>query len=491
MISKDVQAQIVRLHYAEKWRLTTIARHLGVHHSTVRRVLQNHGVELVALVRRPSIVDPYRDFIQETLAKYPRLPASRLYEMVQERGYPGQPDHFRTLVAQYRPRKPAEAFIRRTTLPGEEAQVDWGHFGTLDVQGGKRPLYAFVMVLSHSRHLFVRFFLDMKTGTFLRAHQLAFDDFGGVPRVLLYDNLKSVVLERQADIIRFNPQILDFARHYRFDPRPCNVARGNEKGRVERAIRHIRTSFVPARTWTDLDDLNAQATAWAETVADRRRWVRDRTRLVAEVFAEERDRLLPLPDSAAATEDRRSVSIGKIPYARFDGNEYSVPHERVRRTLTLLATPTQVRLLDGAEVVAHHTRSWAKGQSIEDPSHLEGLLESKRRARRAHGTTRLCESIPSARTLLEGAALRGHNLGAIVSALLKLLDQHGASLVESAVAEAVGAGVVHAAGVRQVLEHRLEEQPPTVGLHLSTAAQAKDASVRPHDLASYSVGGEA
>ena len=491
MIPKELEAQIVRLHYAEKWRITTIARQVGVHHATVRRVLRNHGVDLAEVVRRPSMVDPYRDFIQETLAKYPKLPASRLYQMVRERGYPGAPDHFRTIVAQYRPRPAAEAFIRRRTLPGEEGQVDWGHFGTLDVPGGKRPLYAFVMVLTHSRHVFLRFFLDMKGGTFLHAHQLAFDDFGGVPRVLLYDNLKSVVLERQGDVIRFNGSILDFARHYRFEPRPCNVARGNEKGTVERAIRFIRTSFSPARTWRDLDDCNAQAKRWCRDVADKRRWVRDRTQSVAEAFAEERPRLLALPEVRAPVEDRRVVSVGKVPYARFDANEYSVPHERVRRKLVLLATPEQIRVLDGPEVVAVHPRSWGKGEVIENPAHIEGLLEKKRRARRHQGLHRLTEASPSARALVEAAAQRGHNLGSLVSALLSLLDRHGPAPVEAAVVEALEAGVVHAAGVRQVLEHRQADEPPAVGVHLSAAAQAKDLPVRPHALRAYDLGSDA
>ncbi len=490
MIPKDLEARILRLHYAEKWLLTTIARHVGVHHGTVRRVLRSHGVELEAVVQRPSIVDPYRDFIQETLAKYPKLPASRLYEMVRERGYPGAPDYFRAVVAQYRPKRPAEAFVRRTTLPGEEAQVDWGHFGTLDVAGGRRPLYAFVMVLAHSRHVFLRFFLDMKGGTFLHAHQLAFDDFGGVARVLLYDNLKSVVLERQGDIIRFNPQILAFASHYRFEPRPCNVARGNEKGRVERAIRYIRTSFTPARTWSSLEDLNAQAIRWCTEVADQRRWVQDRTLSVAEAFAEERPRLLRLPDSRAPVEDRKIVSIGKVPYARFDSNEYSVPYDRVRRKLTVLASPSQIRLLDGAEIVAVHERTWGRAQTVENPAHVEGLLEAKRKARRHQGMDRLRAALPSARALIEAASQRGHNLGALVRALLALLDGHGPQVVEEAIVEALGAGVVHAAGVRQVIERRQTTDPPAVGVHLAPEIRDKDPVIRPHALSSYDLGGD-
>ena len=144
-------------------------------------------------------------------------------------------------------------------MPGEQAQVDWAHFGKLQVGRAVRPLWAFVMVLSYSRRPFVRFFPGASMPFFLRGHAEAFAEFGGVPRVLLYDNLKSAVLERHGDAIRFNPTLLELAAHYRFEPRPVAIARGNEKGRVERAIRYVREAFFEARTYADLADLNRQA----------------------------------------------------------------------------------------------------------------------------------------------------------------------------------------------------------------------------------------
>ena len=140
--------------------------------------------------------------------------------------------------------------------------------------------------------------------SFLRGHVAAFDAWGGVPRVLLYDNLKSVVLERRGDAIRFHPTLLGFAGQYRYEPRPVAVARGNEKGRVERAIRYVRDGFFAARTFKDLDDLNAQAEAWCIGPAADRRCPDEPDRTVREVFAEERARLLRAarqPGAAART----------------------------------------------------------------------------------------------------------------------------------------------------------------------------------------------
>ena len=242
----DIEAQILRYYHAEKWTIGTIARQLHVHHSVVRRVLARAGLPGIGAAPRPSRIDPYLPLIRETLEKFPTLTASRLFAMVRERGYRGNPDHFRHFVAQHRPRRPAEAYLRLRSLPGEQAQVDWGHFGQLQIGRARRPLMAFVMVLSHSRQIFLRFFPDARMENFLRGHVGAFTAWGGVPRVLLYDNLKSAVLERRGDAIRFHPTLLGFAGHYRFELRPVAPARGNEKGRVERAIAYIRGAFFAA-----------------------------------------------------------------------------------------------------------------------------------------------------------------------------------------------------------------------------------------------------
>src|SRR4051794_29995178 len=313
---REIEAQILRYYHAEKWTIGTIARQLHVHHSVVRRVLAQAGLPGIGAAPRPSAVDPYLPLIRQTLEKFPELTASRLFAMVRERGYPGRPDHFRHLIALHRPRRPAEAYLRLRSLPGEQAQVDWGHFGHLQIGRARRPLMAFVMVLSHSRQIFLRFFLDARMENFLRGHVGAFTAWNGVPRVLLYDNLRSAVLERRGDAIRFNPTLLSFAGHYRFEPRPVAVARGNEKGRVERAIGYIRGAFFAGRRFTDLDDLNAQADDWSRGLAADRRCPAEPERMVRQVFAEEAQHLLPLR-SASAAGDRLMCSRQLCGAARF------------------------------------------------------------------------------------------------------------------------------------------------------------------------------
>ena len=486
-INKELEAKILRYHLVEHWGVHTLARQLGVHHSTVERVICQAGLPQAPRAPRASILDPYLGFIMETLEKYPTLTAERLYAMVQERGYTGGPSHFRARVAQLRPRPPAEAYLRLKTLPGEQAQVDWGHFNYVQIGRAKRPLMAFVMVLSWSRQIFLRFYLNARLENFLRGHVAAFEAWCGSPKVLLYDNLRSAVLERHGEAIRFHPTLLALSAHYHFEPRPVGVARGNEKGRVERAIRYIRDNFFAGRAWRDLDDLNAQAETWCGGRSAQRPCPEERHLSVQQAFAQEQPRLLKLPVNPFPTEECMAVSVGKTPYVRFDLNDYSVPHTRVRQTLQVVASLTQVRVLDGAEVVAQHPRAYGKGEQIEDPAHIEALLKSKHQARYHRGQDRLVHAVPSSGELLQQAGARDYSLKGIVSALLELLADYGAGELELAIQEALEQQVPHPNAVRQVLERRREQrhQPSPIAITFPDHAKANEVIVRPASLAPY------
>lgn len=486
-ISPDLEAQILRYYHVEKWRMNTIARQLHVHHGTVARVLRQAGLPRLGAPARPSAIDPYLPFMRETLQRFPTLTASRLYAMVVERGYRGRPDHFRHLVSLHRPRAPAEAYLRLRTLPGEQAQVDWAHFGHLAIGRARRALMAFVMVSSYSRSIYLRFFLEARMENFLRGHVGAFAAWSGVPRVLLYDNLKSAVLERVGEAIRFHPTLLAFAAHHRFEPRPVALARGNEKGRVERAIRYVREAFFAARSYVDLADLNAQAAAWCNGPAAERACPQEPALRVREALAQEQPQLLALPEHPYPVLERVVVKVGKTPYVRFDLNDYSIPHTHVRRHLVVLAEPERVRVVDATTVLAEHPRSYDKGASIEDPAHLEALVRTKRAARQHRATDRLAHAAPAARTLLVRAAERGHNLGSITAALGRLLDRYGGAELQAAIEAALAQDVPHPNAVRLALERRRQErhQPPPVAVALPAHLQAREVAVAPHRLDTY------
>jgi len=487
-IPADIEAQILRYYHAEKWKVFTIARQLHIHHDVVHRVLAQAGLPRFGGPSRPSQIDPYLPFIREKLQTFPTLTAARLYVMVRERGYRGRPDHFRHVIARHRPRRKAEAYLRLRSLPGEQGQVDWAHFKHLEIGRARRPLMGFVAVLSHSRQVFLQFFLDARMESFLRGHLGAFTAWGGTPRVLLYDNLKSAVLERCGDAIRLHPTLLSFAGHYHYEPRPVAVARGNEKGRVERAIRYIREAFFAARTFKDLDDLNAQAKAWCQGAAADRLCPDDpQRRTVRDVFAEEATRLLPLPDNPFPLFERVEVSVGKTPYVRFDLNDYSVPHGYVRRILTVLADPHEVRIVDGAEVLARHPRSYDKGAQIEDAAHIKALVDEKHAAHKHRATDQLAQAAPASQTLLARAAERGAHIGAIINGLLRLLERNSAAELQAAILDALARDEAHPNAVRHALERRRLQRgdEPPVAVVMPAHVQARDTQVQPHALETY------
>jgi transposase len=488
-VTAEESAAILRLHHVEGWPVGTIGAELGRHHDTVEGVLADGGLGVQKVTTRPRLVDPFLPFLKETLDKYPRLRASRLWSMAKARGYTGSKSGFRAIVRRLRPRPAAEAFLRRAVLLGQEAQVDWGHFGKLAVGRALRDLWVLVIVLSYSRLRFLRFSLRAAMPSFLRGHVEGFRFFGAVPRVILYDNLKSAVLEREGSAVRFHPTLLGLAGHYRFEPRACAPYRPNEKGRVERAIRDVRDNFFAAREFRDIDDLNEQARAWCLEIARERRVPDARELTVEQAFQQELTKMIALPSDDFPVEEHVAVRVGKTPYVRFDKNDYSVPHTHVRRELTVIATDDRVRVVDPEEatvVLADHRRSFDRDQRVEEPAHLRALIEQKRHAHQSRGFDRLFSVVPSSRAMMEKLAERGGNLGATTSGLLQMLDRFGAELLERAVAEVVGHDQPHLRAVHHVLDRLRYEagMPPPLSVPVTRDERAA-VHVRPHPLATY------
>lgn len=488
MIPAELRARIRRLFFAEHWRIGTIAGELGVHHDTVRRAIEAERFLRPGVVHRPSMLDAYKAFVGETLEQHPRLRATRLFEMARDRGYRGSVVQLRRYVATVRPAPRSEAYLRLQTLPGEQAQVDWGHFGTIRVGHARRALSCFVMVLSWSRAIYARFALDQTLESFQRGHVAAFAALGGVPRTILYDNLKSVVLERAGDHVRFNEAMLFFAGHYHFAPKPCAPYRGNEKGKVERTIQYLRDGFFAARRFSSVQDLNAQLAAWIERTAHARKVPGDpESRLVRDALVEERPRLLALPEHPHDCHATRWVTSGKQPYVRFDRNDYSIPHHLVGKPLVLVATENEIRITNGSHVFATHRRSWDEKQVIEDPAHIEELAREKRRAHDLRGRDRLRAACPSADPFLEALAVRGEHLGGQVVRLLKLLDRYDAGELEAALKDALARGAIGAASVAHVLDQRARARrhAPKLDVVLPDDPRVRDLRVTPHALGSY------
>ena len=323
--------------------------------------------------------------------------------------------------------------------------------------------------------------------SFLRGHVHAFADWGGLPRVLLYDNLRSAVLERRGDAIHFHPRLLELCAHYHFAARPCQVRAGNQKGRVERAIRYIRDSFFAARPFTTLEDFNRQALAWRDREAHGRPWPGGDHRTVAEAFAEEKPRLLPLPAHRFDSDMLIPVQSGKTIYVRFDLNDYSIPPVAVGRPLVLAASESTVRILDGSQEIARHRRSYDRRQQILDPAHQEELLKEKRKAFGSTRGGRLAQAVPESEALLDAAFGRGESAGSQTAQLLNLLDLYGARELRAAVCEALERKTPRASSVAFILNQRRrsnKRRTPSP-VDLSRHPELENLSVTPHALETY------
>ena len=263
---------------------------------------------------------------------------------------------------------------------------------------------------------------------------------GGVCRTLLYDNLRSAVLERHGEGVHFHPRLLELCAHYHCAPRPCAPGRGNEKGRVERAIRYIRDSFFAARNFTTLDDFNAQAWRWRDEVAHTRPWPDDPKITVADAFEQERPYLVELARHPFDTDEVIPVRSRQTIYVSFDGNQYSIPRAGVGRPLTLIASDRLVRILDGEKELVHHRRSYERRRRIEVEAHILELLAEKRRARGSVASQRLLTAAPESEAFLEAAFARGESAAAQTGRLLELLDRYGAQELCAAITEALKSG---------------------------------------------------
>lgn len=367
--------------YRKGVSISEIARLTGHDRKTVRAVI-NEPLLPVRPDPKPRVrkIDPWVEYLQQRIADGV-LNAHKLYIEIKAQGYPGKETQVRDFVQPFRQeRLKQQATVRFETAPGEQAQVDWGHFGFIQHKGRRRRLYGFVMTLGWSRASYLEYTVSMELAHFLRCHVRAFHYFGGVPRQLLYDNLKTAVLARNADgTIRWHPQYLDFATYYGFTPRACQPYRAQTKGKVESGIKYVRGNFWVGLHYVDLADLNLQARQWLDTVANVRvhgttgevPW----TRLPLEG-------LMPVagkPDYDTSLLTYRHSSSDCL--VSYEGNLYSVPAAYARQRLLVRETEAHELAIegpDGRELVRHQLAD-GSGQRIVIPSHYDGVLTRQMR----------------------------------------------------------------------------------------------------------------
>ena len=480
----ETEAEIVRLHYAEHWPVGTIATQIQAHPDVVRRVL-GLGEPRAPSQLRPRIFDPYRAFIDDQLGRYPKLLATRLYDMVRERGYRGSVRTLRKYVALVRPRPKRQAYLVTETLPGEQAQVDWAYVGKIPVLGGERAIWLFVIVLAHSRAMWAEFVIDLTVHSLCRSLVRGAAAFGGAPRQWLFDNPKVVVLERVGTAVRFHPTLLALCAAMRVEPKLCAVRMPQHKGKVERAIRYLRDRFLAGRSISSIDDGNRILARFIDEIAHVRPHPTIAQRSVGDVFAAERTRLLSIPDPLPETDRVEPVQVDAQAFVRVDTNRYSVPTDHAGHVRTLVVDDRTVRVVDGKVVLAEHARSWGRRQVIEQAAHRTALVAQRKAARDLKGRDRLRAIVPSFDRIVERWAVSGSSLGLRVTRSIKLLDLYGDHVFAAAVADLDARGLADVGALAIACEQHRKGRHRPVPVELVLPAHLDDADVIPHDLGAY------
>lgn len=450
VMQPELWAEIKRLGQAEKLKISEIARRVRVDRKTVRRVLASEGLPVVTRTpRQPSKLEPYKKYIEERLKTYPHLCGSVIYDELRRQGYTGKIRILREYLAAVRPNQ-KEVYLRIETAPGEQMQVDWANCGSIVVGQATRKLSAFVAVLSYSRLMYLEFTLSQCQEDFIRCHINAFRYFSGICRKILYDNLKLVVLSRVGSEVRFNPRFLEFSGVFGFEPILCNVARGNEKGKVENGIRYIRDSFLEGREIKSWAELQCQAVQWLNEVANVRL---HRTTQEQPVKRWERERGL-LQALPCREYDASILRIGRSTHqalVSFDGNVYTVPPAYAYKTVAIRADEREVWILSDSLEVARHRRSYDRGAVIEDPKHVAGIVALKRRAFTARQEKRFLGFGPEAKEYYEGLLSNQVHPVRHIAKIMELAATYGEPEVLAAVREALKYKAYGAAYVQSIL----------------------------------------
>lgn len=486
-IDMSIEAEIRRLYFAEHWKRGTIVAQLGVHADVVERVLGRPCARTKTGQPQPVPIslEAFVGFLDETLARYPRLVGTRVCDMIRERGYTGSLRTLRRYLRRARPVPKHEVFLRVEPLVGEQAQVDWGHVGYIEMGGVKRALWVFVIVLAYSRAIWAELVIDLSVYSLLRSLVRASAYFGGSPRQWLFDNAKVVVVERHGDAVRFHPLLLELAGALRVQPRLCGVRKPQQKGKVERSIRYLRERFFAARRIHGIDQGNSMLGDFLTEVTDEREHPRWPERRVREVLDEERAYLLPLPSPLPETDLVKPIVADKTAFVTFDRNAYSVPPTLARETLTLVANDRRVRVLNSGVEVASHIRSWGRRERIEDPAHRAALLDHKRAAKGLKGQDRLRAEVAGIETLFIRWVEAGRNAGSMTIRTIRLLDLYGADILCRAVDEACRRGTQDPGALAVLCEQLRSQAHRPIPIPMNLGDHVRDRDVTPHDLGGY------
>jgi transposase len=480
MIKVEQKEQIRRAFYVEGKSIRQIQRETGYHRQTIRKALEDSGVPKYARKgpRKSPVLDPVKPIIDHWLAEDRNKPpkqrhtAKRIHErLTAEYGFQGAESTVRTYVSQQRKAMRAQVFIPLSYQPGQTGQVDFGEAQVI-IAGEQLKVQLFCLRLGYSKQPFVTALPTRAQEAFFEGHVRAFAFLGGVPRELVYDNLRAAVkriLEGQSR--EEQTAFIAFRSHYLFKSRFCTPGKGHEKGLVEGLVGYARRNWlVPVPEFASWDELNDYLLEKCKAQGQRK--LRGMETTIGETLAQEQALLLPLPTRPYPCCKMLPVQPNGFGLVTFKTNRYSVPADHAHEALWLRAYVDRVEITNGHQTLAVHTRCYEREQDILNPLHYLPLLEQRPGAwEQAKPIQQWREHWPAIYdTYL--AALRERLSTAQATRefvrILRLHEDHPEEIIAQALQDALDGHCYNVDGVKQIVLRLAEPAQATPPLETET-----------------------
>ena len=483
MIDYETYVRIRNYFERDGLRYSQIANALALDQRTVARWANEKRYQPRKSIPRKSKLDPFKNDILRMLENHPYT-AAQIFQRIKEDGFDGGITIVEDYVRRVRPPK-TKAYLKLVFAPGECAQVDWGSYGTVRVGSTTRKLSFFVMVLCHSRMMYIEFTVSQTMEHFLGCHQNAFHFFGSVPQKVMVDNLKSAVLKRTVGHAPvFNPKYLDFAQHYGFTIVPCAVGKANEKGQVERGVGYAKKNLLNGLDIPDFKIMKPVAKNWLDTVANIRTHGETGKRPV-DMFREEKSCLQPLPVEPCDIGVVKQVRASRQFRVTIDTNSYSVPAQLSGVRLTAKMYPDRVCFYHENKLVARHVRSYDRRQDFEDPDHPKVLLEHRKKARDQKIFMRFLSLSAKAQEYYRQLQQRRMNPHHHIRQIVALSEIYSKEQVTMAIEDAFSFSAFSCEYIANLLEQRSRPVKEPGALHLTRSSDLLDLTIDHPDLSIY------
>ncbi len=481
MINKQIIFEIQRLKNIGISKTETAER-LNIDRKTVASYIEN-PVRIHRRTEKPKLLDPYRDDIKELVNEFPRIKAPVVLRLIKAKGFEGEITLIRAYLRELRRLSIyKEPFIRFESEPGEQMQVDWGHFNSLEYGRTRRKLYALAVIESHSRMLYVFFTHSQKQEVLHQGLINAFAYFGGTPKEMVVDNMLTAVTERAGSVVRFNDDFLEFMMRFNINPIACNVRAPHEKGKIESSIKYLRNNFFPARKFIDLENVQVQVREWLDTVANVRNHKTTGQKPVVRLC---KDKLTQLPPVLPDYRETGTFLVHKDFGARFDGNVYTTPPWTVGKKITLKANNNQVFIYYRNRQIAVHSRCWKRDTRVENLKHVEQVKKIKKNRHFNRQTEVFLSLGKVAYDFIEKLSGSNQSPNKSIEKLLNLKDEYGEKSLLYAMDKAMSGKLYGADYIENILYQemtpKVDHPPVTLEKNELNDIRLKSTSLKEYD----------